>query len=42
MDQGGGKTGFGIGTALYTPGLGLADVAARAAEIVAAYDLAVR
>lgn len=36
-----GATGFGIGTALYTPGLGAADVGARAAAIVAAYDAAV-
>jgi 2-dehydro-3-deoxyphosphogalactonate aldolase len=33
-----GCDGFGIGTALYTPGLGLADIAERAAKIVAAYD----
>ncbi len=33
-----GCDGFGIGTALYTPGLGLAEIAARAANIVAAYD----
>ena len=30
--------GFGIGSALYKPGLSVADVAARAANIVAAYD----
>lgn len=35
-----GATGFGLGTALYTPGLSLPDLAARAAEIVAAYDAA--
>jgi 2-dehydro-3-deoxyphosphogalactonate aldolase len=33
-----GATGFGIGTAIYTPGLSVADVAARAARIVAAHD----
>lgn len=35
-----GAAGFGIGTALYAPGRGLADIAARAAELVAAYDAA--
>lgn len=35
-----GASGFGIGTALYTPGLGIPDIAARAASIVAAYDAA--
>ena len=33
-----GCDGFGIGTALYTPGLALRDIAERAATIVAAYD----
>lgn len=36
-----GATGFGIGTALYTPGLTPAEVRARAEAIVAAYDGAV-
>lgn len=35
-----GADGFGLGTALYTPGLTVAEVAARAAQIVAAYDAA--
>jgi len=33
-----GADGFGLGTALYTPGLSVAEVAARAAQIVAAFD----
>lgn len=33
-----GVTGFGIGSALYKPGLAVRDVAARAADMVAAYD----
>lgn len=33
-----GANGFGIGTALYTPGLSTAEIATRAAGIVAAYD----
>ena len=33
-----GADGLGIGTALYTPGLSVAEVAARAATIVQAYD----
>lgn len=32
--------GFGIGTALYTPGLSLDEIAARAARVAAAYDRA--
>jgi 2-dehydro-3-deoxyphosphogalactonate aldolase len=35
-----GADGFGIGTALYTPGLPLREVSDRAARIVAAYDAA--
>ena len=37
-----GANGFGIGTALYTPGLTVADIATRAAEIVAAFDGAIK
>lgn len=33
-----GAAGFGIGSALYTPGLRAAEVGARAAELVAAWD----
>ena len=36
-----GADGFGIGTALYTPGLTVAEIFARAREIVAAYDSAI-
>ncbi|KMK67442.1 2-dehydro-3-deoxy-6-phosphogalactonate aldolase [Puniceibacterium sp. IMCC21224] len=33
-----GVTGFGLGTALYTPGSSVQDIVARARDIVAAYD----
>lgn len=33
--------GFGIGSALYKPGMSTADIAARARDIVAAYDAAI-
>lgn len=36
-----GATGFGIGSALFKPGLSAADVRQRADEIVAAYDRAI-
>ncbi|TDL91135.1 2-dehydro-3-deoxy-6-phosphogalactonate aldolase [Meridianimarinicoccus aquatilis] len=36
--QAAGASGFGIGTALYKPGRSAADVAIRAAELVAAWD----
>ena len=35
-----GAAGFGIGSALYAPGMSAADIAGRAANIVAAYDAA--
>lgn len=35
-----GVTGFGIGTALYTPGLPAEEVARRATEVVTAYEAA--
>jgi 2-dehydro-3-deoxyphosphogalactonate aldolase len=36
-----GITGFGIGSALYKPGMSAQDVGQRAAELVAAYDKAI-
>lgn len=36
-----GADGFGIGTALYTPGMTTAEIAERAATVVAAYDAAI-
>lgn len=35
-----GATGFGIGSALFKPGMGIADIAERAKTLVAAYDAA--
>lgn len=36
--RGAGADGFGIGTGIYRPGFTVADITARAAKIVAAYD----
>lgn len=36
----GGANGFGIGTALYKPGMTVAEIAGRAKKLVAAYDAA--
>ncbi|GLQ34840.1 2-dehydro-3-deoxy-6-phosphogalactonate aldolase [Amylibacter marinus] len=38
--QAAGADGFGIGSAIYKPGINRAEIAARAAEIVTAYDAA--
>jgi 2-dehydro-3-deoxyphosphogalactonate aldolase len=37
-----GADGFGIGSALYKPGMQVAEIADRAAKIVAAYDEAAK
>jgi 2-dehydro-3-deoxyphosphogalactonate aldolase len=37
-----GADGFGIGTALYVPGLVVAEIATRARRIVEAYDTATK
>lgn len=37
-----GARGFGIGTALYAPGRNVAEITARAADLVTAYDMAMR
>ena len=37
-----GADGFGLGTALYTPGLTVSEIAKRAIETVAAYDAALK
>ncbi len=37
-----GADGFGIGTALYTPGLSVSEISGRARRIVEAYDTAVK